>query len=177
MGNRVEPFGLVRHTPGFMVGGTVEVISTKTGITQIPPQPCIFPDPLLGPPGQNAGVFVIPGTVGIVKNQLARLSIFNHVNTGQIPPTPCNIVASIFKSSGELLAETKLTDALGPNEGTSIDFNHPGGKQGLGNRVELYGQVRHTPGHMIGGTLETINAKIGKTLIPPIPCNFPDPAL
>jgi hypothetical protein len=82
----------------------------------------------LGLPGQNAGVFVMPGTVGVVRNQLARLQIVDHVNA-RVPPTQCNIVASVFDIGGQLLAE-----AAGRRpRPASIDFFSPRDKKSIDN--------------------------------------------
>ncbi len=127
---------------------------------------------------EHESAFPLPGTVGFVRGQLARLSIVHH-DHGKIaiPPT-CNIVASILGSDGAPLITEKFAN-LGPNEARFVDFPHPGGRGKLRNtRLEILDLVRFTPGHDVGSTLQIIDLATGvTTLIPPVPCNFPDPSV
>jgi hypothetical protein len=175
LGSRLQLHGHVRHTPGHLVGASMEVIEQLTGMTALPQPPCNLPDDTLGEDGGQTSLYALPGTFGIARGQLARLSIVNHGHgLGQGLPS---WVIEIIGANGQVLAEHKGL-ALGVGEGAFVDFVHPGdGKLGLDGRIELFGRVRHTPGFLVGGTLELVNRLAGATQAAGPAAIFPDPAL
>ncbi len=160
-GSRLQLHGHVRHTPGHLVGASMEVIDQLTGLTTLPEPPCNLPDETLGQDGGHTSLYALPGTLGIARGQLARLSVVNHGHSqGQGLPS---WVIQIINAKGQMLAEQK-GQALGVGEGAFVDFEHPAeGPFGLAGRIELFGRVRHTPGFLIGGTLEIVNRLGGAT--------------
>jgi hypothetical protein len=118
-------------------------------------------DPVLAPQ-PTLELSLLPGTVGLLEGQAARLSIVHHHHGKDIPPI-CNIVADIIGADGKSLASQKFTD-LKPMEARFVDFLHPGapGKP-VNSRIELFGVLRYTPGHEIGASLEVLNVSRGQS--------------
>jgi hypothetical protein len=120
----------------------------------------------------------LPGTVGLLRGQFARLAVVNHDHgdPGGII-SPDLIVAEIFGADGQVLASAEFSQ-LGPNEARFLDFVHPEKKGKPGDtRIELFARVRYSPGSTVGGSLQIVDGGSGLTLYPIDPEIFQDPTL
>ena len=136
-------------------------------------------DPANPPPSSDQGQLPpLPGTVGLLRGQFARLAVVNHDHgdPGGII-SPDLIVAEIFGADGQVLASAEFSQ-LGPNEARFLDFVHPEKKGKPGDtRIELFGRVRYSSGSTVGGSLQIVDGGSGLTLYPHDPELFQDPAL
>ncbi|MBK6394549.1 MAG: hypothetical protein IPF73_07560 [Betaproteobacteria bacterium] len=136
-------------------------------------------DPVDPPPSSDQERLPpLPGTVGLLRGQFARLAVVNHDHgdPGGII-SPDLIVAEIFGADGQVLASAEFSQ-LGPNEARFLDFVHPEKKGKPGDtRIELFARVRYSPGSTVGGSLQIVDDGSGLTLYPSNPEHFQDPAL
>lgn len=130
------------------------------------------------PPSDPERLPPLPGTVGLLRGQFARLAVVNHdLGDPAGSVIPDLIVAEIFGADGQVLARADFSQ-LGPNEARFLDFVHPEKKGKPGDtRIELFGRVRYTPGSTVGGSLQIVDGGSGLTLFPHDPELFQDPAL
>lgn len=143
------------------LGGVARSVGAQDPVN--PPPSC----PVLEPP--------LPGTVGLLRGQFARLAVVHYELGGSVDPEL--IVAEIIGGDGKALASASFSQ-LGPNEARFLDFVHPATKGKLaGTRIELFGLVRYTPGHRVGGSLQIVDSSSGLTLWPTDPEIFQDPTL
>ncbi len=136
-------------------------------------------DPVDPPPSSDQERLPpLPGTVGLLRGQFARLAVVNHDlgdPAGAVDPEL--VVAEIFGADGQVLASAEFSQ-LGPNEARFLDFVHPEKKGKPGDtRIELFARVRYSPGSTVGGSLQIVDGGSGLTLYPEDPEVFQDPAL
>lgn len=137
-------------------------------------------DPVDPPPSASPALPPLPGTVGLLPRQFARLAVVNHDHgdSGGIIE-PDLVVAEIFGADGQVLASAAFSQ-LGPNEARYLDFVHPEKKgKPADTRIELFGRVRCPPGlpTVVGASLQIVDGGSGLTLYPIDPEVFQDPAL
>jgi len=99
-------------------------------------------DPV-NPPPSSPALPPLPGTVGLLRGQFARLAVVNHDHgnlAGAVDPEL--IVAEIIGADGQVLASAQFSQ-LRPNEARFLDFVHPEKKGKPGDaRIELFARVR-----------------------------------
>lgn len=143
-------------------GATAEVFDARTGATRIPDGPCItpLPDPRMA-----------HGSVGLIRGQLMRVSVFHEPGQGQIP---CSLFVCFVDLDGKMLA-THGGKVL-PGQGFAVDWGDgfagfPSLK--VGERFQVHVDVHAEHPHEIGATIEVYDPKTGETQIPDAPCQMP----
>jgi hypothetical protein len=125
----------------------------------------------------------IGGCVGFVRGQVARLSVHVRHIIGEFPPDPIDVALRIRNLNGDVLAEQILTN-VPANQGGYVDLHYAAAAPGLlgqlapsaiAARIQLVGEIEHTRGYTIGGTLEIIDAGSGHTRLSIQPCVIPAP--
>ena len=104
------------------------------------------------------------GTLGLVPGQVARLTFMPH-GDGPGDFTPCILIARIRGLDGSVLAERRF-ERPPPNQRAFIEFAYPPTGHG---RLQLYGELEHTPGHRIGAIYKTYDAHSGATIAAILP--------
>lgn len=165
-GGRLELFGLVRYAPGLAIGSSLQIVDSSSGETLYPTSPCAFQDPALG--GQVANPtpvgWPLGGTVGLVTDQILRVSMVHHEHDPDGIVSPCDIVADVFDAQGQLLVSKSFGNPKN-HEAVFLDLPHPGGKgPRRDTRLEVSVRVRFTPGHHVGGSVQVIDANTGQTI-------------
>lgn len=112
-------------------------------------------------------------TVGMVLGQLARVSLFHHVDA-QFPTGPCIFRVDCLGIDGKLLATQNGT--VVPGQGAFLDFDLAGHLP-RGERLQVHCNVFVPDGHEnhIGATVEIFDAETGETAFPDTPCIIPTP--
>ena len=120
---------------------------------------------------------IVGGCVGLARGQTARLSFHIRHILGTFPPDPVDVAIRIRDLQGNILAQQTFTD-VPANHGGLIDFPHPTATRLLNpvaSRIQLVGEVEHTTGYTVGGTLEVISQSTGSTVASVQPSVIPAP--
>src|SRR5688572_16049145 len=124
------------------------------------------------PPASPAFPAVPPtATIGIVAGQIARVSLFHHLDQAV---NPCGYGISLFSMAGDLLASAK--GQILPGQGAFADFplaeNAP-----KGERIQFHPHVQIPSGHPVGANVEIFDAQTGVSTLIIVPCGVEDPEM
>jgi hypothetical protein len=122
----------------------------------------------------------VGGCAGLIAGQVARLSFHVRFILGESPPDPCDVAIRLRNLLGVVVAESVFTN-VAANRGGFVDFTHPAktlfASSGIASRIQLVGEIEHTVGYTVGGTLEIVDANTGATHANIAPCVIPAPTL
>jgi hypothetical protein len=141
------------------VEATAEVFDVRSGSTMIPDAPCITPVPLSR----------ADASVGLIREQIMRVSVFHHPDANQIP---CDLIVEFISLDGTVLAVSQ--GSVLPGKGLALDWGD--GFQGfpalaMGERLQIHAHVQAGHPDMVGITGEVFDAKSGATAFVFIPCS------
>jgi len=172
---RLELFGRVRYPAGppnqppgppNIVGASLQIVDSGSGLTLFSNNPEIFQDPTLGNGQTNDAMPIAsahPGTIGFVRGQALRVSMVQHEYGGSISPDL--IVADVLDGQGNVLASQTFSNVK-PHQAVFLDFMHPGGKGAQRDtRMEVIVHVRYTPGRRVGATVSVLDTSTGQTAV------------
>ena len=115
------------------------------------------------------------GATGLVPGQVARLMFVHHSHgLAEGVSEPCLINARIRGFDGKVLGEVSAATP-GANQGGFVDYVHAASdaKRGLASRIHVFGEIEHTAGHLVGGSLEVLDGKTGLAFGVSDPCIVP----
>lgn len=160
-GQRVQVHVNVTVPSGYLVGATAEVFDLKTGETRMPRDPCLEPEPFAQ----------VMGTVGLVRGQIVRVSLFHHLDLNQAIHA-CSFKFALTGLDGKLLATD--TGQILPGQGVAFDVDLVAGA-GLKNsqRLQFHGDVSVEHPDLVGSLLEIVDVKTGETRYPVSPSTMP----
>lgn len=112
-GQRVQVHVNVTVPEGHPVGATAEVFDLKTGETRFPETPCAEPAPFV----------LAMGMVGTVRDQIVRISLFEHLDP-QDSVHPCLYKIALYGIDGTLLGTN--TGQVISGQGVALDYDLAG---------------------------------------------------
>ena len=98
------------------------------------------------------------GTIGIVRGQLARVSLFHLTESGVV--MSCDFQIRLIGLDGKVLGSNAGT--LFPGQGAFFDHDLAASAQ-KGERIQFHAMVRRPPGHAVSGAVELFDAHSGIT--------------
>lgn len=144
------------------IGATLELFDAKTGETAIASRPDIIPRPY-----DNMTM----GTIGVVNGQVARLSVFRHVDPEyHSDPEPYKI--EIHGLDGTLLASD--SGIISPGHGAFYDYPLAATAR-KSERIQFHAAARMIAGHEMGALVEVIDAKTSVTQFVATPASIEEP--
>ena len=144
-----------------MIGATAEVVDLLTGETRIPASPCAEPAPF--------GLAM--GTVGIVRTEVVRVSLFHHLDpAGAV--NPCLYRLALTGIDGKVLASD--TGQVLPGQGAAFDYDlaKAAGLR-LRERLQFHGDVWVEHPAEVGSLIEIVDRQSGGTGSSVTPCLLP----
>jgi hypothetical protein len=151
--SRRRLFALSALSPLVLAGGPARLFAKDT-----------VPKPQAAAPDRMA-------TVGIAAGQLARLSVFHHLDQAI---SPCGFEAILLDVDGKTVASGQGT--VSPGRGAFLDFDPAAGLR-KGQRLQVHAMVDVPADHAehVGATLEIFDGKTGKTAMTIGPCGVRAP--